>query len=504
MVERSFTYFLSRLQLAPTFIAMNNSYSFSERELQVINLLLEGKSNKEIAQELGITVRTVEFHITNILAKVGVSSRAEAIVKLSETDLRESTGIAKDENPRESTVEKEEPPVQNVNDQTLNRRSGMNKRVSTIIIVVLVIFVFLCLFIFVWNYSPSKGSTHGSVGSPTEIETIPALVVTSRPSETPTPTLSPREKNLAQARQMVAQYDQAVKDEMQKGNFENSQDPKTGKERIIFKGDSQERILKLYDEMSHKLVDLNKQYLAYYIAEIQPTPYPPQVSEQENEDYYQSLVKKYQVLLDQLVKDGPTVQVFDPDDGIYYNRLVGDAYAQSEVMASAMETLRQAPDMARVDQPADADLIRKVLGQPDLQLTFVGVGSQANASWISTSIYEDQALNKYYVAIGMDVLAAIEPGSSPSVPAIEVKPIETVRQIAEKFIREHSPNYGKYQDQLTFEQGGKGDIYFFTWRLKDKDWSATDWKMMPPFLQIGMSADGKIATLIDTLDLYKE
>jgi hypothetical protein len=85
-----------------------------------------------------------------------------------------------------------------------------------------------------------------------------------------------------------------------------------------------------------------------------------------------------------------------------------------------------------------------------------------------------------------------------------VKPIETVRQIAEKFIREHSPNYGKYQDQLTFEQGGKGDIYFFTWRLKDKDWSATDWKMMPPFLQIGMSADGKIATLIDTLDLYKE
>ncbi len=60
------------------------------------------------------------------------------------------------------------------------------------------------------------------------------------------------------------------------------------------------------------------------------------------------------------------------------------------------------------------------------------------------------------------------------------------------------------KNELTFEENGKGDIYFFTWRLSNQDWSGTDWAMMPPFLQIGMSADGKLLTLIDTLDLYQE
>jgi DNA-binding NarL/FixJ family response regulator len=54
---------------------MANRYSLSERELQVVNLLLEGKSNKEIAQEFHISVRTVEFHVTHILAKLVVCQK---------------------------------------------------------------------------------------------------------------------------------------------------------------------------------------------------------------------------------------------------------------------------------------------------------------------------------------------------------------------------------------------------------------------------------------------
>lgn len=57
----------------------------SKREQDVINLLLEGKSNKLIAHALGITERTVEFHLKNIYAKHQVNSRMELVLKLRES-----------------------------------------------------------------------------------------------------------------------------------------------------------------------------------------------------------------------------------------------------------------------------------------------------------------------------------------------------------------------------------------------------------------------------------
>ena len=54
----------------------------SNREWEVLNLLLQGKSNKLIASSLGISDRTVEFHLKNIYAKFEVSSRIELILKL--------------------------------------------------------------------------------------------------------------------------------------------------------------------------------------------------------------------------------------------------------------------------------------------------------------------------------------------------------------------------------------------------------------------------------------
>lgn len=51
----------------------------------MVNLLLKGKSNKLIAHALGITERTVEFHLKNIYAKHQVSSRMELVLHLRQS-----------------------------------------------------------------------------------------------------------------------------------------------------------------------------------------------------------------------------------------------------------------------------------------------------------------------------------------------------------------------------------------------------------------------------------
>ncbi|MEV0203546.1 response regulator transcription factor, partial [Nonomuraea sp. NPDC050691] len=48
------------------------------RELEVLRLVTAGRSNREIAGELVIAVKTVSVHVSNILAKLGVASRGEA------------------------------------------------------------------------------------------------------------------------------------------------------------------------------------------------------------------------------------------------------------------------------------------------------------------------------------------------------------------------------------------------------------------------------------------
>ena len=53
----------------------------TERELEVLRLMARGWSNQRIAKELSITERTVRFHVGNVLGKLGVSSRTEAVVE---------------------------------------------------------------------------------------------------------------------------------------------------------------------------------------------------------------------------------------------------------------------------------------------------------------------------------------------------------------------------------------------------------------------------------------
>ena len=59
----------------------------TEREMEVLILLVAGKSNQEIADEFFITVRTVKKHTSNIYGKLNVTSRTQAIARAREIGL---------------------------------------------------------------------------------------------------------------------------------------------------------------------------------------------------------------------------------------------------------------------------------------------------------------------------------------------------------------------------------------------------------------------------------
>lgn len=52
----------------------------TEREREVLDLVAQGKANKEIARQLGISGRTVRTHVSSILGKLGLASRTQAAV----------------------------------------------------------------------------------------------------------------------------------------------------------------------------------------------------------------------------------------------------------------------------------------------------------------------------------------------------------------------------------------------------------------------------------------
>lgn len=53
--------------------------ALSEREIEVLGLLAQGKANKQIAAMLSISEHTVKFHVSSIFTKLNVTNRAEAV-----------------------------------------------------------------------------------------------------------------------------------------------------------------------------------------------------------------------------------------------------------------------------------------------------------------------------------------------------------------------------------------------------------------------------------------
>jgi ATP/maltotriose-dependent transcriptional regulator MalT len=59
----------------------------SRRELEVMRLVASGRTNREIAEELVLSTRTIDMHVRNILAKLGCRSRTEAATRATELGL---------------------------------------------------------------------------------------------------------------------------------------------------------------------------------------------------------------------------------------------------------------------------------------------------------------------------------------------------------------------------------------------------------------------------------
>ena len=59
-----------------------NRKILTKREEEVFSLLVKNKTTKEIANNLGISEKTVRNHISNTMQKLGVKGRAQAVVEL--------------------------------------------------------------------------------------------------------------------------------------------------------------------------------------------------------------------------------------------------------------------------------------------------------------------------------------------------------------------------------------------------------------------------------------
>jgi DNA-binding NarL/FixJ family response regulator len=59
----------------------------SEREIELLALMAQGKSNQEIADQLALSLKTVRNHVSNIFSKLQVADRAQAILRAREAGL---------------------------------------------------------------------------------------------------------------------------------------------------------------------------------------------------------------------------------------------------------------------------------------------------------------------------------------------------------------------------------------------------------------------------------
>lgn len=140
---------------------------FTKRELDIIAHLIQGKSNKQIGVELSISQRTVEYHITNILSKLNVSSRTEAVIKLSDMTLRETAGKS-EEILRKSTVDVPTASSDNYANPIAKRRMAMKKYFIIFSAVALVALIYTAI------NSLKNSSAFIPSGAPSQVAVIQA------------------------------------------------------------------------------------------------------------------------------------------------------------------------------------------------------------------------------------------------------------------------------------------------------------------------------------------
>ncbi|MBN7810033.1 response regulator transcription factor [Algoriphagus sp. H41] len=84
---KDFKRVIQQADLAPFFDAFREKYRLSRRETQILKLISDGMLNRDIADELSLSIQTIETHRKNIHQKLQVSSRVELIKKVSEMHL---------------------------------------------------------------------------------------------------------------------------------------------------------------------------------------------------------------------------------------------------------------------------------------------------------------------------------------------------------------------------------------------------------------------------------
>jgi DNA-binding NarL/FixJ family response regulator len=84
----------ARLNLATDVPMAPEAAGLTRRELEVLQLLVAGKSNRQIAEQLFISGNTASVHVTHVLAKLGVHSRLAAAARARELGLDRSMDSA--------------------------------------------------------------------------------------------------------------------------------------------------------------------------------------------------------------------------------------------------------------------------------------------------------------------------------------------------------------------------------------------------------------------------
>ncbi len=157
---------------------MKEGSRFTRQESRVIELLLQGKSNKQIAALLGVKIRTAEFHLQNIYTKLNVTSRTEAVLKLAGEGLREPEGSegTKRQKRRETTVAKSPAEAENAPTPPAQRARKMPIAAYVLILAALAL---LSVAALAWmtNWSPR----------PSAVAPIRATAFAGFVTETPTP-----------------------------------------------------------------------------------------------------------------------------------------------------------------------------------------------------------------------------------------------------------------------------------------------------------------------------